>query len=70
MMTGHKIKMTASEFTCKKIESLKRSIKGTPIIVDDILNQRFKAQAIEMIPKFPLSNLTYATEYALNWRNA
>lgn len=49
MMIGQKAKLSASDFTRSSIESLKRNVKGAPIIVDDLTNIRFKQHAIETI---------------------
>ena len=49
MMIGQKTKLSASDFTRSSIESLKRNVKGAPIIVDDLTNTRFKQHAIETI---------------------
>lgn len=49
MMIGQKPKMAAPEFTRTSIESLKYTVKGAPIIVDDLTNARFNAHAIETI---------------------
>ena len=49
MMIGQKPKMAATDFTRKDIDNLKRVVKGAPIIVDDMTNQRFTNHAIETI---------------------
>ena len=49
MMIGQKTKMSAPEFTRSSIEGLKRTVKGAPIIVDDLTNTRFNQHAIETI---------------------
>lgn len=49
MMIGQKTKISAPEFTRSGIENLKRSVKGAPIIVDDLTNTRFNQHAIETI---------------------
>lgn len=49
MMIGQKAKLSAPEFTRSNIESLKRIVKGAPIIVDDLTNTRFSQHAIETI---------------------
>lgn len=49
MMIGQKPKIAAPEFTRKTIEDLKYTVKGAPIIVDDLTNQRFNMHAIETI---------------------
>lgn len=49
MMIGQKTKISAPEFTRSSIEGLKRTVKGAPIIVDDLTNTRFNQHAIETI---------------------
>lgn len=49
MMIGHKTKISAPDFTRSSIEGLKRTVKGAPIIVDDLTNTRFNQHAIETI---------------------
>lgn len=49
MMIGQKTKLAAPEFTRSGIEGLKRTVKGAPIIVDDLTNARFNQHAIETI---------------------
>lgn len=49
MMIGQKPKMLASEFTRKSIEGIKCTVKGAPIIVDDLTQTRFSQHAIETI---------------------
>lgn len=49
MMIGQKTKLSAPDFTRSSIESLKRTVKGAPIIVDDLTNARFNQHAIETI---------------------
>ena len=49
MMLGQKTKISAPEFTRSSIEGLKRTVKGAPIIVDDLTNTRFNQHAIETI---------------------
>ncbi|MBP5155798.1 MAG: hypothetical protein J6252_04370, partial [Clostridia bacterium] len=41
--------IAAQDFTRSSIEGLKRVVQGAPIIVDDIVNQRFNLHAIETI---------------------
>lgn len=48
-MIGQKTKLSASEFTRSGIENLKHTVKGAPIIVDDLTNIRFNQHAIETI---------------------
>ena len=49
MMIGRKTKISAPDFTRSSIEGLKRTVKGAPIIVDDLTNTRFNQHAIETI---------------------
>ncbi len=49
MMIGQKTKLSAPDFTRSGIEGLKRTVKGAPIIVDDLTNARFSQHAIETI---------------------
>lgn len=49
MMIGQKTKISAPDFTRSSIEGLKRTVKGAPIIVDDLTNARFNQHAIETI---------------------
>ena len=42
MMIGQKTKISAPDFTRSSIEGLKRTVKGAPIIVDDLTNTRFR----------------------------
>jgi hypothetical protein len=49
MMIGQKPKIMATDFTRTNIEGLKRTVKGAPIIVDDITQSRFSQHAIETI---------------------
>lgn len=49
MMIGQKTKLSAPDFTRSSIEGLKRTVKGAPIIVDDVTNTRFTQHAIETI---------------------
>lgn len=49
MMIGQKTKLSAPDFTRSSIEGLKRTVKGAPIIVDDLTNTRFTQHAIETI---------------------
>lgn len=49
MMIGQKTKLSAPDFTRSSIEALKRTVKGAPIIVDDLTNTRFNQHAIETI---------------------
>ena len=49
MMIGQKPKLSAPDFTRSSIEGLKRTVKGAPILVDDLTNARFNQHAIETI---------------------
>jgi hypothetical protein len=49
MMIGQKTKIAAPDFTRTSIEGLKRTVKGAPIIVDDLMQTRFFQHAIETI---------------------
>lgn len=49
MMIGQKTKIAAPEFTRSSIDGLKRTVKGAPIIVDDLTQTRFNQHAIETI---------------------
>ena len=49
MMIGQKTTLSAPDFTRSSIEGLKRTVKGAPIIVDDLTNARFNQHAIETI---------------------
>jgi hypothetical protein len=49
MMIGQKTKLTAPDFTRSSIDGLKRTVKGAPIIVDDLTQTRFAQHATETI---------------------
>lgn len=49
MMIGQKLKLSAPDFTRSSIETLKCTVHGAPIIVDDLTNTRFNAHAVETI---------------------
>ena len=49
MMIGQKPIINAPEFTRKSINSLKHHAKGSPIIVDDMTQNRFNQHAVETI---------------------
>lgn len=49
MMIGQRPKISAPDFTRSSIEALKRTVKGAPILVDDLTNTRFKQHAVETI---------------------
>jgi len=49
MMIGQKTKIAAPDFTRSNIDGLKRTVRGAPIIVDDLTQTRFSQHAVEMI---------------------
>jgi len=49
MMIGQKTKIAAPDFTRTSIENLKCTVKGAPIIVDDLTQTRFSGHAVETI---------------------
>lgn len=49
MMIGQKTKLSAQDFTRKTIDGLKRTVKGAPVIVDDLISTRFNQHAVETI---------------------
>ena len=49
MMIGQKTKIAAPDFTRSNIDGLKRTVRGAPIIVDDLTQTRFNQHAVEMI---------------------
>lgn len=49
MMIGQKTRMSAPEFTRKTIDGLRCEVKGAPIIVDDLTQNRFTQHAVETI---------------------
>lgn len=49
MMINQKPRISAPDFTRSNIDSLKRTVMGAPIIVDDLTNARFAQHAIETI---------------------
>lgn len=49
MMIGQRPKISAPDFTRSSIETLKRTVRGVPILVDDLTNTRFKQHAVETI---------------------
>jgi len=49
MMIGQKIKIGAPEFTRESINKLRRTVRGAPIIVDDLTQDRFTRHAVETI---------------------
>ncbi|GHT48478.1 hypothetical protein FACS1894102_1610 [Spirochaetia bacterium] len=63
MMIGEKTKMSAVEFTRSSIEQLKRTVKGVPIIVDDLTQARFNAHAVETIKNDEFGRLDNLSAY-------
>ncbi|GMO27681.1 MAG: hypothetical protein Ta2B_08330 [Termitinemataceae bacterium] len=63
MMIGEKTKMSAVEFTRSSIEQLKRTVKGVPIIVDDLTQSRFNTHAVETIKNDEFGRLDNLTQY-------
>lgn len=49
MMIGQNPKIAARDFTTTVVEGLKRTAKGAPVIVDDMVNRRFTEHAVEVI---------------------
>jgi hypothetical protein len=49
IMIGQKTNISAPDFTRSSIEQIKRTVKGAPVIVDDLTNTRFNQHAIETI---------------------
>lgn len=49
MMIGQKVKVSATNFTRTNIQELKRTVRGAPIIVDDLTQRRFNEHAVETI---------------------
>ena len=49
MMIGQKPKIAAPDFTRSSIDALKKTVKGAPIIVDDLTQKRYSDHAIETI---------------------
>ena len=64
MMIGQKPKIAAQEFTRSSIESLKRTVQGAPIIVDDMVNARFNQHAIETIKTDDFGVSEHLTNYS------
>lgn len=64
MMIGQKPKIAAQEFTRSSIESLKRTVQGAPIIVDDMVNTRFNQHAIETIKTDDFGIADHLTHYS------
>ena len=63
MMIGQKPKVSAPDFTRSSIEGLKRTVKGAPIIVDDLTNTRFNQHAIETIKNDDFGVADHLTHY-------
>lgn len=49
LMIGQKTKLSAPDFTRSSIDGLRKSVKGAPIIVDDLTQSRFSQHGIETI---------------------
>ena len=49
MMIGQKTKLSAPDFTRTSIDALRKTVFGTPIIVDDLTQIRFSTHGIETI---------------------
>ena len=64
MMIGQKPKIPAQDFTRSSIENLKRTVKGAPIIVDDMVNTRFNQHAIETIKTDDFGISDHMTNYS------
>ena len=64
MMIGQKPKISAPDFTRTSIENLKRSVKGAPIIVDDLTNTRFSQHAVETIKNDDFGIAEHMTNYS------
>ena len=64
MMIGQKPKVSAPEFTRKSIETLKNTVMGAPIIVDDLTNTRFNQHAIETIKNDEFGIADHMTNYS------
>ena len=64
MMIGQKPKIPAQDFTRSSIETLKRTVKGAPIIVDDMVNTRFNQHAIETIKTDDFGVSEHLTNYS------
>ena len=64
MMIGQKPKIPAQDFTRSSIENLKRTVKGAPIIVDDMVNTRFNQHAIETIKTDDFGVSEHLTNYS------
>ncbi len=64
MMIGQKPKVSAPEFTRTTIETLKRTVQGAPIIVDDLTQTRFSQHAIETIKNDDFGISDHLTTYS------
>ena len=64
MMIGQKPKLAAPDFTRTSIENLKRTVKGAPIIVDDLTNTRFGQHAVETIKNDDFGIAEHMTNYS------
>ncbi len=64
MMIGQKPTISAPDFTRSSIENLKRTVKGAPIIVDDLTNTRFNTHAIETIKNDNFGVADHLTTYS------
>ncbi len=64
MMIGQKPKVSAPDFTRSSIETLKRTVQGAPIIVDDLTNTRFNQHAIETIKNDDFGVSDHLTNYS------
>ena len=64
MMIGQKPKISAPEFTRSSIETLKNTVMGAPIIVDDLTNTRFNQHAIETIKNDDFGVANHMTNYS------
>lgn len=63
MMIGQKTKISAPEFTRKTIDGLRYQVKGAPIIVDDLTQNRFTQHAIETIKNDSFGMAEQMTHY-------
>ena len=64
MMIGQKPKVSAPDFTRSSIETLKRTVQGAPIIVDDLTQARFSQHAIETIKNDDFGISEHLTTYS------
>ena len=64
MMIGQKPKISAPDFTRSNIENLKLTVRGAPIIVDDLTNTRFNTHAIETIKNDDFGVADHLTTYS------